>query len=70
MTPESKRSIKEKFKGNAVFRTIDAAYKEQETQMATLRFSPEEIWVNCFIGSCSNITLPLMYLNTSGPNTI
>ena len=50
LTPESKRSIKEKFKGNAVFRTIDAAYKEQETQMATLRFSPEEIWVNCFIG--------------------
>lgn len=47
---ESKRSIKEAFKGNAVFRTIDAAYKEQETQMATLRFSPEEIWVNCFIG--------------------
>ena len=50
LTTASKRSIKETFKGNAVFRTIDAAYKEQETQMATLRFSPEEIWVNCFIG--------------------
>jgi len=50
LTTASKRSIKEAFKGNAVFRTIDAAYKEQETQMATLRFSPEEIWVNCFIG--------------------
>ena len=50
LTTESKRSIKDAFKGNAVFRTIDAAYKEQETQMATLRFSPEEIWVNCFIG--------------------
>ena len=47
---ESKRSIKEAFKGNPVFRTIDSAYKEQETLMATLRFSPEEIWVNCFIG--------------------
>lgn len=50
LTKESKRSIKEAFKGNVVFRTIDAAYKAQETQMATLRFSPEEIWVNCFIG--------------------
>ncbi|MBO7068719.1 MAG: hypothetical protein J6W52_08580 [Bacteroidaceae bacterium] len=50
LTTANKRSIKEAFKGNAVFRTIDAAYKEQETQMATLRFSPEEIWVNCFIG--------------------
>ena len=50
LTTGSKRSIKEAFKGNAVFRTINAAYKKQETQMATLRFSPEEIWVNCFIG--------------------
>ena len=50
LTTESKRSIKEAFKSNAVFRTIDAAYKEQEIQMATLRFSPEEILVNCFIG--------------------
>ena len=50
LTTASKRSIKEAFKGNAVFRTIDAAYKEQEIQMAKLRFSPEEIWVNCFIG--------------------
>jgi len=50
LTTESKRGIKEAFKGNAVFRTIDAAYKEQESQMVTLRFSPEEIWVNCFIG--------------------
>ena len=47
LTTESKRSIKEAFKGNAVFRTIDAAYKEQEP---TIRFSPEEIWVNCIIG--------------------
>ena len=50
LTTGSKRSIKEAFKGNAVFRTIDAAYKEQETRMEKLRFSPEEIWVNCFIG--------------------
>lgn len=50
LTTASKRSIKDAFKGNAVFRTIDAAYKEQEIQMAKLRFSPEEIWVNCFIG--------------------
>ena len=50
LTTENKRSIKEAFKGNAVFRTIDAAYKEQEKQMKTLRFSPEEIWVNCFTG--------------------
>lgn len=50
LTKENKRSIKEAFKGNAVFRVIDAAYKEQETQMETFRFSPEEIWVNCFIG--------------------
>ena len=33
LTTENKRSIKEAFKGNAVFRTIDAAYKEQEKQM-------------------------------------
>lgn len=50
LTTENKRSIKDAFRGNAVFRTIDAAYKEQETQMAKLRFSPEEIWVNCIIG--------------------
>lgn len=50
LTTGSKRSIKDAFKGNAVFRTIDAAYKEQETRMEKLRFSPEEIWVNCFIG--------------------
>lgn len=50
LTTGNKRSIKEVFKGNAVFRTIDAAYKEQETRMEKLRFSPEEIWVNCFIG--------------------
>lgn len=50
LTTESKRSIKEAFKGNPIYRTIYAAYKEQETQMATLRFSPEEIFVNCFIG--------------------
>lgn len=50
LTKESKRSIKNAFRGNAVFRTIDAAYKDQETQMETFRFSPEEIWVNCFIG--------------------
>ena len=47
LTTASKRSIKDAFKGNAVFRTIDAAYKEQEP---TIRFSPEEIWVNCIIG--------------------
>lgn len=50
LTTESKRILKQAFKNNAVFRTIDAAYKEQETQMETLRFSPEEIWINCFIG--------------------
>lgn len=50
LTTENKRSIKEAYKSNVVFRTIDAAYKEQEIQMKTFRFSPEEIWVNCFIG--------------------
>ena len=50
LTTESKRNIKEAFKINPVFRTINAAYKEQETQMTTLRFSPEEIFVNSFIG--------------------
>lgn len=50
LTKENKRSIKEAFKVNAVFRVINAAYKEQETRMETLKFSPEEIWVNCFIG--------------------
>lgn len=47
---EKKRSIKDAYKRNAVFRVIDAAYKEQEVQMQTLRFSPEEIWANCFYG--------------------
>ena len=45
LTTESKRNIKDVFKTNPVYRTINAAYKEQETQMKTLRFSPEEIWV-------------------------
>lgn len=48
LTKEDKRNIRETFKDNAVFRVINAAYKEQETQMESLRFSPEEIWVNCF----------------------
>lgn len=50
LTKEIKRSIKNTYKANAVFRVIDAAYKNQETQMETLRFSPEEIWANCFYG--------------------
>lgn len=50
LTTENKRSLKQTYRNNAVFRVIDAAYKEQETKMETLRFSPEEIWVNCFIG--------------------
>lgn len=45
---ERKRNLKEAFKGNIVFRIINEAYKEQESKMETLRFSPEEIWVNCF----------------------
>ena len=50
LTKEKKRSIKDAYKRNAVFRVIDAAYKEQEAQMQTLRFSPEEIWANSFYG--------------------
>ena len=50
LTKENKRSIKSAYRSNAVFRVIDAAYKDQETQMSTLRFSPEEIWANCFYG--------------------
>ena len=50
LTKENKRNIKDAFKGNAVFRVIDAAYKEQEKQMETFHFSPEEVFVNCFIG--------------------
>lgn len=50
LTKENKRSIKEAFKGNAVFHVIDAAYKDQERRMEKLHFSPEEIFVNCFIG--------------------
>lgn len=50
LTKESKRSIKNAYRSNAVFRIIDAAYKDQETQMETLRFSPEEIWANCLYG--------------------
>lgn len=47
---ENKRSIKNEYKSNAIFHVIDAAYKDQETQMETLRFSPEEIWANCLYG--------------------
>ena len=50
LTTETKRSIKDAFKTNAVFRVIDAAYKDQERRMEKLHFSPEEIFVNCFIG--------------------
>lgn len=50
LTKENKRSIKSAYRSNAVFRVIDAAFKDQETQMSTLRFSPEEIWANCFYG--------------------
>ena len=48
LTKENKRSIKTAYRSNPVFRVIDAAYKVKETQMATLRFSPEEIWANSF----------------------
>ena len=50
LTKENKRSIKNAYRSNAIFRVINAAYKDQETQMKTLRFSPEEIWANCLYG--------------------
>ena len=50
LTTDNKRSIRKAFKDNALFRVINAAYKEFETQMETLQFSPEEIFINCFIG--------------------
>ena len=50
LTTESKRAIKAAYKANAVFRVIDAAYKELERQKPTFHFSPEEIFLNCFVG--------------------
>lgn len=50
LTTEEKRNIKDVFKANVVYRVINAAYKEQETNMETLHFSTEEIWTNCFVG--------------------
>lgn len=49
LTTQTKRDVKEAFKGNALFQVINAAYKQQEVEMETLRFSPEEIWVNSFM---------------------
>lgn len=49
LTTQTKRDVKEAFRSNAVFRVINAAYKQQEVKMKTLHFSPEEIWVNCFM---------------------
>ena len=49
LTTQTKRDVKEAFKSNALFQVINAAYKQQEVEMETLRFSPEEIWVNSFM---------------------
>ena len=49
LTTEEKRSYREAYRDNAVMQMIKAAYKEKETEMQKLGFSPEEIWINCFI---------------------
>ncbi len=49
LTTTNKQSIKEAFKGNVTYQTVKAAYKQLETKMRTLCFSPEEIWMNSII---------------------
>ena len=49
LTTQTKRDVKKAFRSNALFQVINAAYKQQEVEMETLRFSPEEIWVNSFM---------------------
>lgn len=43
---KSKQSVRKAFGENVLYQTIKAAYKQQETEMQTLGFSPEEIWIN------------------------
>lgn len=46
---KNKRSIREAFMDNITYQTVKEAYKQLETEMQKLCFSPEEIWVNSFI---------------------
>lgn len=46
---KNKRSIRDAFKENITYQTVKGAYKQLETEMQKLCFSPEEIWVNSFI---------------------
>ena len=46
---DEKDRIKEGFKDNVIYDTLKKAYKDKETKMDKLRFSPEEIFINSFI---------------------
>ena len=48
LTRDSKEMIRQAYESDVIFETIKSAYKDKQTQMTKLRFSPEEIWVNCF----------------------
>lgn len=48
LTIEIKEMIRQAYESDVIFETIKSAYKDKQTQMTKLRFSPEEIWVNCF----------------------
>lgn len=47
LTTENKRNVREKYKNNPIYRTINEAYKDKEASMKVLRFSTEEIFINC-----------------------
>lgn len=49
LSRKDKKSVRETFKNNAVFKSIKKAYKDFEVNMDYFQFSTEEIFINCFI---------------------
>lgn len=48
LTTEIRKSYRQRYASDPLLTVVDKAYKGMEREMDSLRFSPEEIWLNCF----------------------
>ena len=49
LNTKAKQTLRDTYRNNVLFKTVNAAYKPTECAMETLRFSTEEIWTNSII---------------------
>ncbi len=49
LNTKAKQTLRDTYRNNVLFKTVNAAYKPTECAMETLRFSTEEIWANSII---------------------